>query len=259
MPLYYDIRNPRAIMIHAYILECMKDYPINENLHIVIGGDGFMLKTVRENYSKDAVFLGINCGRMGFLLNQIPSDLSLLNSSIKNNEFEEFTFSRIEMSIKNIEGKEIKELALNDIYLERMTGQSCHVMLEIDGVIVVDEMVCDGLIFCTALGSTAYSVSAGGAICHPTLPVIGITPICPHVPRLVPMIVPLHSKIDVRILRHEKRPVRSVADGVDFNWITHLSVYDSGSPVKIAFFKGHDFAGTLAQKFFFNNQSAPIF
>ncbi len=248
MPLIYDSRNPRAVMVHAFLQEYMQLSRIDPNMYVVIGGDGFMLRSVREHDVPGAMFLGLNCGRLGFLLNEIPSELERLPELICSDRLKVLSFPRIGMEARDVHGDIHRARALNDIYLERMTGQTCQLMIQIDGTVVVHEIVCDGLIMCTALGTTAYSFSAGGTVCHPTLEVIGVTPICPHMPRLTPLLFPLASTVVVEVLVHERRRVRAVVDGVDYNEIATITVSDARSPVQLAFFSDHDFTGTLVGK-----------
>lgn len=247
MPLIFDQNNARAVMVHAWLQQFLDQETLETEHNIVIGGDGFMLKAVREHYAPERVFLGLNCGRLGFLLNDLPAHLENLPALLKG-PLRIMTFPRIRMIAMDVQGRVFEADALNDIYLERMTGQTCHLKVQIDSRLVVHELVCDGLICCTALGSTAYSFSAGGSPCHPSMEIIGVTPICPHVPRLTPLVFPLSSKVEISVLNRDKRMVRAAADGVDFNDIVHLTVCNSESPVRLAYFQEHDFTAMLVGK-----------
>lgn len=252
MPIISDPLNEKALRVQALLVEHFGDvwHPrgLPDDLYIIIGGDGFLLQCVRHYHAPERIFLGLNCGRLGFLLNELPEDWSVLPSLLIKPERRVMTFPRIRMRARDIHGQEYEALALNDIYLERMTGQACHLRLEIGGKMVVSELVSDGLIISTALGSTAYTFSAGGVPCYPTLEIIEITAICPHVPRLTPLIFPLSAKIEAKTLQVERRSVRAVADGVDFNHVLEVSVSDAQSPVQLAFFEKHDFTATLIRK-----------
>lgn len=247
MPIIADAMNARA----QHLLHVLQTHRVEERLppelHVVIGGDGFMLRCVRNFHAPDRIFLGLNCGRMGFLLNEVPEEQAWLPELLCQSP-RVFTFPRIRMLAQNHRGERMEALALNDIYLERMTGQACHLRLEIDGTLVVQEVVCDGMIFSTALGSTAYAYSAGGTPCHPTLEIVAITTICPHVPKLPPLMFPLSSEMHASVLSVERRRVRAVVDGVDFDDVVDVTVTNAQSPVKLAFFEHHDFTGALVQK-----------
>ena len=142
----------------------------------------------------------------------------------------------------------MKALAVNDVYLERMSGQTAHLRIEIDGVHVVERLVCDGIIASTALGSTAYHFSASGHACHPGVRAIHLTPICPHSPRLTPLTLPAEAKIAIEVLGSDKRPVRAVADGVGHPNISRIEIERADVDVRLAFLDGHNFTTTLVEK-----------
>ena len=86
------------------------------------------------------------------------------------------------------------------MYVERQVGQTCHLRVTVDDVEVVGRMVCDGIVAATALGSTAYSFSAGGPAAHRCVRAIQLTAICPHTPRLAPLMLPPASRVRVEVL-----------------------------------------------------------
>lgn len=247
MPLVYDVWSPRAQSLATYLQSHMNELELAPNRYVVLGGDGFMLKTVRATPDPQAEFLGLNCGHLGFLLNDVPDDLATLVPLLRG-PATVFSCPRLHMSATLADGRELTALAVNDIYLERMTGQSAHLSFTIDGHNVVEKMVSDGLILCTALGSTAYNFSSGASVCHPTLPVMGVTPICPHSPQLRSMYVPIQSEVVVEVLSPSRRPVRAVADGVDHDNVVRVCVRGGQPFVKFAFFPDHDFTRTLVRK-----------
>jgi NAD+ kinase len=106
----------------------------------------------------------------------------------------------------------------------------------------------NGIIAATALGSTAYSFSAGASPCHPALRALQVTPICPHRPRLSPLTLPWGAVLDIDVLDPDRRPVRTVADGEDQGRVRSLRVGPDGRTVKLAFLEGHDFTRTLIAK-----------
>jgi NAD+ kinase len=218
-----------------------------QNLCLVVGGDGFMLETIRE-VGTSHIFLGINAGRVGFLLNG-TEDFEACFASISAQTWTVHTFPRLRMRAHRADGGPVMEaLAVNDVYLERMTGQTAHLQIEIDGVRVVDRLVCDGVITSTALGSTAYHFSASGHACHPAVRAIHLTPICPHSPRLAPITLPAEAKIAIDVMGGSKRPVRAVADGVGHPEVSRVEIERADVDVRLAFLDGHNFTSTLVQK-----------
>lgn len=248
MPFICDPYNARAVKIQDRLTQIMGPESLDSRLHVVLGGDGFMLKTLREYHTPEAIFLGLNCGRVGFLLNDLPQDLTTLPDLLTSPDLQVTAYPRIKMEAEDLDGRTHRDTALNDIYLERMTGQTANLRIDINGSEVVGELVADGLIVASALGSTAYGYSAGGPVCHPDLPALSITPICAHIPRLSPMVFPLNCTISVQVLKYDRRPVRAVADGFEYAHIRHIQVSSAESPVNLAFFAGHDFTAALVRK-----------
>lgn len=257
-----DKKNPKARELAAFLESRHVDEMIPVDLCLVLGGDGTMLRTIRE-IGSTMRFLGINCGRVGFLMNDLDNWDALAQRLVEN-EWSFHSFPRLAMQalMPGIPSEDIPDahhgsraslitgsgLAINDVYVERMTAQSCNLRVAIDGSRVVDRMTCDGLVISTAIGSTGYGLAAGGPACHARVRAMLVTPICPHRPRLMPIIVPPGSRIEVWPLDTHRRPVRAVADGVDFRSISHLLVNDAKSDVEIAFFEGYDFTEAMFRK-----------
>lgn len=242
-----NTNNPVARVLSARLKERVNFDDLPEDLCVVLGGDGFMLETIRE-VGASHVFLGINAGRVGFLLND-PEDFESTVEALESQLWTVHTFPRLNMRAEPSDhGAVMNALAVNDVYLERMSGQTAHLQIEIDGVRVVDRLVCDGIIASTALGSTAYHFSASGHACHPGVRAIHLTPICPHSPRLTPLTLPAEAKIAIDVIGGEKRPVRAVADGVSHPNIRRMEIQRSDVDVRLAFLEGHNFTATLVEK-----------
>ena len=248
MHLLYDTENPKAVDLHSFLAERINLKDGDENICIVLGGDGFMLRSIRSHYRAETVFLGLNCGAVGFLLNEVPTERDAVVESIQEEKFSIRNFPRIEMACTDLSGQSHSAAAVNDIYLERMTGQTVHFRLQINEITVIEKLVCDGIILSTALGSTAYNFSASGAVCHPNLGIISVTPICPHSPRLGSVILPIESTIELEALSPENRQAQAVADGVVFQNVVRMSVTCAAEGVQLAFLDGHDYTAAMFQK-----------
>ena len=155
---------------------------------------------------------------------------------------------RLAVQAESVEGEPLSDIALNDIYLERSTGQTAQLRVCVDGVPVVERVVCDGFIVSTALGSTAYAFSAGNAACHPRLRLLQLTPICPHSPKMAPLNLPHDATVSVENLFRRRRPTRLVCDGFDHPDVASIRVQDANSDVRLAFLEGHDLTSTLVRK-----------
>jgi NAD+ kinase len=246
--LRIDPRNRHAEKLADALGKRLDMSALPEDLCVVVGGDGWMLETIR-NVGPGSTFLGINAGRTGFLLNDAVS-LDAVAEALRTASWRVWDFPRLQMQCWPEGGESTMrhDAAVNDIYLERMSGQTAHLMLEIDGVQVVERLVCDGLVTSTALGSTAYHFSSSGHACHPAVQAIHLAPICAHAPRLAPLTLPPDSVIHVEVLHSEKRPVRAVSDGVDHGQVRSLRVQQDSQGIRLAFLEGHDFTGALVRK-----------
>jgi NAD+ kinase len=248
MKILHDTENPKAVRLFNTLRRHLSARDGGEHLNLVLGGDGFMLHAIRNHYHPDVAFLGLNCGSIGFLLNEVPREPKALVPMIRERQFGIRKFPRIQMKVRDLDGRTHRAAAINDIYLERMTGQSCHLRLDVDGITMVEKMVCDGIIVSTALGSTAYNVSASGPVCHPSLEIVCVTPICPHSPRLSPVVLSLSSTISMDVLHPERRLAQAVADGVVFPNVVEMTVTPSRGKVSLAFLDGHDYTSAMIHK-----------
>ena len=242
-PILIDPRNPKAQELYDALsaLVSLKDLPIT----LVFGGDGFMLESIRNQRAK-GVFLGLNAGTLGFLMND-PKDLALIAQQIQTQQWHSYTFPRLHFEAKKSDGSHCSGFVVNDIYMARSSGQSANLKLDINGVNVVEKLMCDGLIISTALGSTAYSSSAGGSPCHPLIRGIHITPISPRSPRLRPFMVPQNSVIELEALQPQRRPAQVVSDGRSQGEAFSVRVA-TGDVAQVAFLSGHNFTETLIRK-----------
>lgn len=241
-----DARNPTALRLFDQLLQRMPDGVPGDDLVVVIGGDGFLLRTVAEN-GYAPTYLGINAGHLGFLLNDIASWNPLVEQ-IGQRSFQTLRFPLLRAEMHLADGRVVTDHAINDVYLERATSQTAHLALTIDGHTVVESLVADGIIFSTALGSTAYTFSAGGPACHPTLQTLVVTAICPHRPRLHPFVLPPTAVAQVDAHAVDRRPVRAVADGRAVDGIQRVSLSYDGSEVRLAYLKDHDLTSRMVRK-----------
>jgi NAD+ kinase len=242
----YDAKSKTSTKLYDELAGLLDFASLPEGLCLVIGGDGFLLSVIAE-LGQSYIYMGLNSGRLGFMLNDVM-DVSEVVGLIKAGAWGEMSVPRLKMKALTSSGETIEGLALNDVYLERMSGQTAHLRVEVDGVEVVDRVVCDGLIVATALGSTAYSFSAGGPVCHPTLRHTQLTTISAHSPRLPPIVLPQSAVVEIKAFDTEWRPVRVVTDGTDYPAVTRVKVENANSDVTLAFFEGHDPTAMLIGK-----------
>lgn len=244
--IVHDPRNPKAVKMAAALTHKSPELATRDDLTLVLGGDGFMLHTVHA-YGFDRLYLGLNAGTLGFLLND-ASDLDVVVDTLGRGGWREHRFPLLEARVQLGVGDPVRAYAMNDVYLERSTGQTARISLAIDGHPVVEQLSADGLILATALGSTAYSFSAGGSPCVPSLPVMCVTPICPHKPRLSPFVLPYGARATIEVFSPERRPVRVVVDGRDFEDVRRMQIGPTDHQVRMAYLQGHDFTGEMVAK-----------
>lgn len=150
------------------------------DLGIVIGGDGTLLNVAR-NLAPDRVpLIGVNKGRLGFLADISTHDMLKVVADILDGDFR--TEERFLLAAEIVRGEQVIHTAnaMNDVVLHK-TGLARLIEFEtyVDGELVNGTRA-DGIIIATPTGSTAYAMSAGGPIVHPSLPAIILVPICPH-------------------------------------------------------------------------------
>ena len=181
------------------------------NLIIVIGGDGFMLKTLKKNQNTKRSFYGINSGNYGFLMNKFTN-----KSFIKNlAKAKTINISPLEMSVttnKNIK----KGIAINEVSILRQNRQAANLLIKNNSKNIIKKLVSDGVLISTPAGSTAYNLSVHGPILNLNSKKISIAPISAFRPRRwAGKIVSDKSKVIIKNLNPKKRPVSAVADNVE--------------------------------------------
>lgn len=245
--IVHDVRNPRAVDLAASVSELHPAFTEDDEFTVVIGGDGFLLHTVHR-FGFDRRYLPLNAGTLGFMLNDVRGRLPEVVEAIAAERYQEHRFPLLRCSVHRRDGTTVVDHAMNDVYLERASGQTARLRVAIDGSTLVESLTADGLILATALGSTAYSFSAGGTPCEPGLPVLCVTPICPHKPRLSPFIVQYGAQATVVVQQSERRPVRVVIDGRDVSELERLTVGPTVERVKMLYLDGHRFTDQMVTK-----------
>ena len=222
------------------------------DLAIVLGGDGFLMESIRKLHYPASAFFGVNFGTVGFLMNK-KECLSGLVPMIRSWDFQEEEHSILAARIRLEDGSSVDALAFNDFVMERMSRQSIRVKVYLDGD-CFNRFAGDGFVLATAAGSTAYNIAAGGPVLHPAIQGIVITPLYPH--RAAPfhslqfsLLVPLESRL--RIVNDDlpKRSMRVVADGRLIERVEEIEVMDSGRKLRLLRPPSHLLVNTLARKF----------
>lgn len=166
---------------------------------LVLGGDGTMLTAARKYGPQGTRLLGLNMGRMGFLLDTEVENLRAAIDGILAGKYRIEKRIMLKASILDAEGKiRASAYGLNEAVIsQKKVLRIVNVHVAVNGL-PVDNWRCDGLIVSTPTGSTGYSLSAGGPVVQPTVDVLLITPICPHTLQSSNIVISGNDEITVR-------------------------------------------------------------
>ena len=206
-------KNLRSLRIKKTLLNILKKTKLKKsNTIIVIGGDGFMLQTLKRNKKSKGLFYGVNSGNYGFLMNKFSS-----KNFIKNfTKSKIVSISPLEMTVKNNKNITNKHLAINEVSILRQSRQAASLSISHGSKQIIKELVSDGVLVSTPAGSTAYNLSVHGPILSLNSKKLSISPISPFRPRRWKgKIVGDGSRIVIRNLNPKKRPISAVADNIE--------------------------------------------
>jgi NAD+ kinase len=183
------------------------------DLVIVVGGDGTLLHAARMMAEHGVPLVGINLGRLGFLVDVSPQDIESALDPILAGEYQSDQRAMLSVRVISDDGLERSYAALNDVVIHKWnTARMIEIEMDIDGVFVSAQRS-DGLIVATPTGSTAYALSGGGPLVDPALDAILLVPICPHDLSNRPLVVPGDRRIGVRVRGLDRGHVQVTCDG----------------------------------------------
>ena len=206
-------KTKKSIQIRAFINNLIINSKLRKSKFIiVIGGDGFMLQTLKKFYKFKKPFYGINSGDYGFLMNKF-SEKNTIKNLIKAKTI---SINPLEMIVKNKSNKVKKSIAINEISILRQSRQAASMSINSGSKQIIKKIISDGVLVSTPAGSTAYNLSVHGPILNLDSKKIAISPISPFRPRRWKgKIVSEKSKIIIKNLNPKKRPISAVADNVE--------------------------------------------
>ena len=190
---------------------------------VALGGDGFMLQTLHAMLERRRIVpvFGMNLGTIGFLMN----DWRLERLDERLARAKPFRVSPLSMTAVTISGEQCVLPAINEVSLLRETRQTAKLEVTINDRVVLEELVADGMLVATPAGSTAYNLSANGPILPLGSALLALTPISPFRPRRWRgAILPEKTRIGIRVLEADKRPVSAVADQREIREVSHVQV-----------------------------------
>lgn len=183
--------------------------PEQAEVIVALGGDGFMLQTLHDTQHLDIPVYGMNCGTVGFMMNEYaePELLARLDAA------EEEVIHPLRMRAIALDGTVHEALAINEVALLRAGSQAAKLRISVDGKVRMDELVCDGALVSTPAGSTAYNYSAHGPILPIGSDVLALTAMAAFRPRRWRgALLPSNAKVRFDVLQPSKRPVMADAD-----------------------------------------------
>jgi NAD+ kinase len=217
---------------------------------VVLGGDGTILRTARELEDTSPLVLGVNIGSLGFLTSVRSSDMVTAMDAILKGRYQVSTRHTLKATVHRKGRQPQSHQALNDAVISRSAfSRVVRLRLGIDGALLTD-YVCDGMIFASATGSTAYSLSAGGPILLPTTDAWIVTPICPHALSNRSVIVGRKSVLRCEI-RSAAGDLLLTVDGqvqVRLRVGDEVEVRPGPRKVRLAVTEGHSYFDVLRQK-----------
>ncbi|OYX40903.1 MAG: NAD kinase [Rhodobacterales bacterium 32-67-9] len=215
---------------------------------VALGGDGFMLQTLHATQAMDVPVYGMNCGTIGFLMNEYGEE----GLRERLEAAEEEVINPLSMRATRADGSVHEALAINEVSLLRAGPQAAKLRITIDGKLRMEELVCDGALVCTPAGSTAYNYSAHGPILPIGAEVLALTAMAAFRPRRWRgALLPMTAKVRFDVLDAQKRPVMADADGRSARDVVSVEVQSEPSVRhRILFDPGHGLEERLTREQF---------
>ncbi len=257
--VFADERNTKAVRLAGEVLKLTGQagsatdastpsaHRPSPNAVLAVGGDGTMLRAIREHWQKRVPFFGVNAGHLGFLLNDADSVLATPAFN------EQLTLRQMPLlyveTQEEPDGPWKSDLAFNDAWVERSSSQSAWIEVSVGRQVRLSKMVCDGALLSTASGSTAYARSMGAT------PLLADTPAwllvgsnVMHPANWKSALLGVEQEVTLRSLDGGKRPLCAYVDGIPQGPVCALRARMSRTvAVELAFLPNHDMAEKIAE------------
>ncbi len=221
------------------------------DLIVAIGGDGTMLYAAQLAIGRDIPLLGINRGRLGFLTDVSPDDMLESFDTVLQGRYETDVRKLLEARLTRAGAAVAVRRALNDVVVQRHeSGRMVELETWIGGQFV-NTHGGDGIVIASSTGSTAYALSCGGPIIHPSLEVLVIAPISPHTLSDRPIVIGCNNRIEVRLVERSATRAQVTCDGMllgDLDANSSLVIEPAGVGITLLHPPGHDYFRLLRSK-----------
>jgi NAD+ kinase len=222
----------------ARMIERYGQHPLKKaDIIVALGGDGFMLRTLHRFIDTQLPVFGMKIGTVGFLMNRfMENDLPQRLSAARP-----VGLNPLRMEVQSESATTTSAHAINEISLLRQTNQAAHIRILVNGIVKVEELVCDGVLLSTAAGSTAYNLSVQGPILPLGTDALALTPISPFRPRRWHgAILPGTVRVRFEILDYYKRSVSATADAHEVRNVVSVDAFeDRDTELKLLFDPDH--------------------
>jgi NAD+ kinase len=207
--------------------------PEEADVIVALGGDGFMLHTLRHYIGIGKPIYGMNRGTVGFLMNEYSPDKLYERIASAGR----LMLHPLRMRVTRVDGGVEEALAINEVSLFRETRQAAKIDIRVDGVARLNGLVCDGVLLSTPAGSTAYNLSAHGPIVPLGAGLLALTPISAFRPRRWRgALLPRSASVEFHARETAKRPVSAVADSTEVRNVRHVEIVEDPSMAAIILF-----------------------
>ena len=235
------------------------DFPVVEraalgercDLVVVVAGDGTFLGAARSLVDHDVPLLGVNLGRLGFLADVMPDEMPARLNEILDGDFVEERRFLLDVAVERGDGRVFSGPALNEAATHKSSmARLVEFETYIDGHLVNSQRS-DGLIVATPTGSTAYALSGGGPILHPSLDAIVLVPICPHTLSSRPVVVGGGSVVEIVLGQGAETSVQLSCDGqttVELTAGDRILIRKHRPDLRLIHPAGHEYYATLRAK-----------
>ncbi len=223
----------------------------NCDLALILGGDGSFLNAARNLAGTDIALLGINLGRIGFLTDILPEEMTSALDQVLSGNFEEDERFFLEASVLRAGRSMMHGNALNDVVAHKWKIARLLKFETFIDAHLVDRQRADGLIVATPTGSTAYALSGGGPILHPKLDAIVLVPICPHTLSARAIVVEGNSRIEIVLDGGDQPEAQLTLDGQTTMQLAagdRICVQKQRHRLRLIHPPGHDYYSMLRAK-----------
>ena len=237
---FFSAKTKKANITLKNLKKKYKNYPMNKaDVIVALGGDGTILSALHKSMKFPKPIFGINRGEYGFLTN-IHKNIDLIKRLEKAKKTEMHV---LKMLATKRNGKKIEVMAINEIALLRNSRHAAKIRVQVDNVVRIKELVCDGILLATPAGSTAYNLSARGQIIPMKSNLLALTPISPFRPRSWRgALINSNSKVTFIILDEKKRSVNVSADFKQIKDIKKVEIREDRTvKLSLLFDQDHNF------------------